>query len=387
MNIAIFSDSYRPYVSGVVRSIEAYTRALAAQGHRVYLFVPRYRRSSPAGDEAGIFRFCSLPAPTNRDFALAIPLARGLVPLLRRLQIQVVHVHSPFLMGELGHWAGRRLGVPVVFTYHTLYEEYAHYVPLPFGLSRRAARWFSRRFCNRCDLVITPTPGIQQILRSYGVTSPLLALPTGISLAPFRQADPAWLRRHLGWAETGLEILLFVGRLGKEKNLEFLLRAFDRVHRQRPGTRLVLVAGGPEEHNLRRLARELGLEGAVLFAGPVPPEQVPAYYAGADLFVFASVTETQGLVLVEAKAAGLPVVAVNASGSRDVVADGCDGVLVPANEAAFAQAVLQLLADRPRLQAMGDRARANAEQYDMSRLAEQLAQAYQGLQRQSGVKE
>ncbi|MGI9860279.1 glycosyltransferase family 4 protein [Moorella naiadis] len=377
MHIGVFSDSYLPYTSGVVRSVVTFSRELRNLGHQVTIFAPDYGNYQPEKD---IYRFRSLRAPTFKEFALAIPVAPGLPRNLRRLGVDLIHVHSPFLLGRLGARMARKLGLPLVATYHTLYEEYIHYFPLAPSLLGRIVRNYTISFCNRCQLVIVPTHNIAHYLQENGLRVPVVSIPTGIDLERFQSIDPTWLRRHLELPEETI-ILLHVGRLGQEKNITFVLRAFARVHQEVPATHLVLVGSGPLQEELKHQSRDLGIGGAVTFAGSFPFEQMPAVYTGADMFIFASLTETQGLVIGEAKAAGLPVVAVKARGVQEMVDDGRDGFLTPLDLEVFTGRVRELVLN-PHLRAeLGRQGRLNAVSLTAATMARRLAGQYQKLLR------
>lgn len=381
LRIGVFTESWKPYVSGVVRSIDSFAAGLAGLGHELYIFAPSYpghRRR-----EQNVFRFLSLPAPTNPDFRLSIPLSLRLGATAGRLGLDLIHVHSPFLMGQLGARLARRLRLPLVFTFHTLYHHYAHYVPLPRLLTEWAALRWSRDFCNGCDLVIAPTSGVRDFLCQLGVTVPIEVLPTGVDPRRFRHGDPAWLRTTYRLGDG--PVLLYVGRLGQEKNLSLLLRAYRRVRAARPDARLVLVGDGPQEPQLREEALRLGVAEGVAFVGRFGDRELAHAYAGADVFVFPSVTETQGIVLAEAQAAGLPVVAMRALGTADMVEDGRDGLLCDLSEESFAGAVLRLLADAGLRAAMARAARAKGEALTAPRMARRLSDLYHGLVR-AGVR-
>ncbi len=376
MRIGVFTDSWKPYLSGVVRSIDTFADELAALGHELYIFAPGYPRHTRR--EGNVFRFVSLPALTNPGFRLGIPVSPRLRSTAAQLGLDVIHVHAPFLLGQLGARLARHLNLPLVFTYHTLYHRYAHYVPLPRGISEQVALRWSRDFSNRCDLVIAPTAGVRDFLVELGVGAPIEVVPTGIYPERFRQGDPGWLRRTFGLGDG--PVLLYVGRLAHEKNLPFLFRVFQRVSRELPQSRLVLVGTGPQEADFRREVSRLGLAGAVVFAGRRYQQELAHCYAGADLFTFPSVTETQGIVLAEAQAAGLPVVAIRSFGTSDMVEDGRDGFLCDeASETAFAGAVLRLLRDRGLRSAMARAAWAKADGLAAPLMARRLADLYRRL--------
>jgi glycosyltransferase involved in cell wall biosynthesis len=293
-------------------------------------------------------------------FALALPIWLGLSAKVRALDLDLFHAHHPFLLGATARRLATRLRRPLVFTYHTRYEKYAHYVPFIQRVVQRKAIDRSVRFSNRADLVIAPSHGAAKLIHQLGVTSRVEVVPTGVDLKRFTPGDRL-LARHRLELPSGASILLYVGRLDREKNLEFLLRAFEGIAYALPAARLVLVGSGTEAERLKRVASELRLDQKILFVGSVPQERTADYYRAADLFVFTSETETQGLVIAEAHASGLPVVAVRACGVDEVVRDGETGLLLSASIGAFASAIRALLMDEPRCRQMGLAARAVAD--------------------------
>lgn len=382
MKITFFSDSYRPYTSGVVISLETFKKELTALGHKTYLFVPSYPNYQDK--EENIFRFKAIPAPTNPDFTIALPLSWYAKSVIRNFQPDIIHVHSPFMLGQLGARYARQLNVPLVFTFHTLYEEYVHYVPLAPKITKKTTRYFCRNFCNKCDLIIVPTAEIGKYLKGLGVTTPVKKVPTGINMEDFtvQSTNGSWLRKNYDIAAEE-RLLLFVGRLGQEKNLTFLLQAYKEVQEEFPATRLVLVGGGPEEKNLKYLANQLGMASKVVFTGALPKEKVIECYYAADLFVFTSVTETQGLVLPEAKAAGLPIIALSAYGAAEMVVDGEDGFLITPKLdreketlAEFAAKIKLVLGQDELRNILCKQAKINAAQYSSRSCALSLEEGY-----------
>lgn len=376
MRIGIFSDSYKPYQSGVVTSIVTLKEELTRKGHEIYIFAPSY--PNQVEDEAGVYRFLSVPSPTNPDFALAIPVLPGLNNLIKGLHLDVIHVHSPFTMGRVGLHYAKKFRLPLVFTYHTLYDQYAHYFPVAQDLAREMALKFSIKFCNQCDHVIAPSPEIQEALESNLVATPISVIPTGVSLKKFARGDENWLQNNYGIGPDN-KILLFVGRLTKEKNLEFLLQAFAAVHQRRSDTVLVLIARGPLEQPLKSMARELGLENEIIFTGALPFETLINAYHSSDLFVFSSMTETQGLVVLEAMACGLPVVAVRASGVQDMVESGVNGILTECQVEEFSQAVCQVLEHPDIYKYYRANALRRADSFSAQKMAGRLEELYMEL--------
>jgi len=376
MKIGIFTDSYKPYTSGVVTSINTFKDELARLGHKVYIFAPNYPNYEE--EERHVYRYYSLPAPTNPDYTLAIPVYPGMRSLLSRLELDVIHVHSPFTMGRVGLHYAKRYGLPLLFTYHTLYDEYVHYVPVAQDLARDVTIKYSSHFCNQCNHIIAPSAEVANRLRYYRVKTPVTIIPTGVPLQQFEKGDREWLRKHYSIPEEN-RVLLFVGRLTKEKNLEFLIDAFARIRKDHPQTTLVLTAQGPLEGELKRQVINLGmsLEQDVIFTGALPFDTLVHVYFSADLFVFSSVTETQGLVLIEAMAAGLPVVAVRANGVNDMVDNDVNGKLTACDINEFSAAVGEILNDPVLYQRLQQKALIKADKLSAANMARKLESVYE----------
>jgi glycosyltransferase involved in cell wall biosynthesis len=358
VRIALFTNNYLPFCGGVTISVETLRRGLEQRGHDVWVMAPRFR-GAPDG-APGVLRYPSIPAATYPEFPLAIPYAPAVTARVRALDVDVFHAHHPFLLGPAAGRLARRAGRPLVFTYHTRYEKYAHYVPLTRPLVEAAAVRLSTRFAARVDAVIAPSVVVRDELGRRGVRVPIAVVPTGIDLAHFRPGDRGTARRALGLPD-GDPVLLYVGRLDREKSVDGVLRAFDLVASTMPRARLVLVGHGKEAERLRRLADSLAAAGRVTFLGVRAHDALPVCYQAADLFLFASETETQGLVLAEAAACGLPAVAVDASGCDEVVRDGETGLLTKRDPTALAEAAIGLLLDGQRRAGMAVRARDVAE--------------------------
>jgi glycosyltransferase involved in cell wall biosynthesis len=337
-------------LGGVSRAVETLRLGLRAAGQEPTVIAPRAPTRGQPGtewDAPDVLRVPALPAPTYPDFALPLPVWPSRRRALRDLDLDIYHAHHPFLLGGTGRRLARETGRPFVFTYHTRYDQYAHYVPLPRPLAARLARRWSLAFAGTADLVLAPSAAVAAHLRARGLRRPVAVVPTGLDLDRFRPVSSttrATTRRMLGLPPDG-GLLLYVGRLDREKNLTLLLEAFRRLAARRPGSRLVLVGRGMRAPALRTAVVRQGLAGRVHFAGGVPPPEVPRFYQAADAFAFTSTTETQGLSVLEAMACGLPVVAVRASGVEEAILDGVSGLLVPEDPDALAAALREVLED------------------------------------------
>lgn len=374
MRIALYTNNYLPFCGGVTTSVETLRRGLDARGHEAWVFAPRFP-GVPA-DAPRVVRYPSVPAATYPDFALAIPFAPAIARQVRALGVDVFHAHHPFLLGPAALRLARRAGRPLVFTYHTRYEKYAHYVPLSRGLVEAAAIRLSTRFADRADAVIAPSAVIRDELQRRGVRSPIAIVPTGIDVDRFRPGDRAAARRALGLPPDD-PLVLYVGRLDREKTVGRVLTAFERIAGTVPHARLVLVGHGTEADRLRRTAAALAVAPRIHFLGARPHDATVVCYQAADIFVFASETETQGLVLAEAAACGVPAVSVSAPGCDEVVRDGESGILTKSDPAMLAEAAIGLLLDGARREAMAARAREIAErEFDVDRQIDRTLAVY-----------
>jgi len=336
LTIGMFVDSYLPEINGVVTSLVSTMRELRRRGHRVIVIAPSHEGA--VDDDPDVFRLRSSPFPFYPQFRMAFPLPAKLLATLPRMPFDVIHAHSMFFIGCLGAYLAQFRKMPLFLTYHTLWTEYAHYVPVDPGFTRAQAVWVSRQFCNRASCVIAPTYGIRDLLTSYGVDRPILVLPSGVDVSLFATSAAQGPRIRAG----GGPIALFVGRLGKEKNVDLVLDAFDAAARRIPDLRLIVVGSGPHEEALRRHANQLPSSPRIRFTGALPQAELGAYYAAADAFVFASTTETQGLVLLEAMTHGVPVAAVDCAVTREVVS-GESGILARESAAELGDAIVALV--------------------------------------------
>ena len=365
LRVGLFTECYRPIQNGIVASVDALADELRARGHEALVVtpeMPKYRDG-----ERPVVRLPSLPLPTRTAYRLTVPyLPRALGAL------SIVHTHSPFVTGWLGARSARRARVPLVFTYHTQLEAYAHYVPFEARATRGAATRLTRSYANAADAVVVPTQTIRRYLLDLGVRAHIEVSPTGIDVARFARGerDDA-LRARLGVRE-GRRMLLSVGRLGREKNVELAIDAFARL--DDPLVQLVIVGDGTHRETLERYARRSGVAARTTFAREFARDELPDTYASADAFVFTSQSETQGLVLVEALASRTPIVAVDTPQTRDVLAEA--GTIVPADAEAVAAALRRTLAGEVAAHPAGA-----AERYGVAAFADRMLALYDELLR------
>ncbi|MEW6567829.1 MAG: glycosyltransferase [Chloroflexota bacterium] len=378
MRIGMMADVYKPHVSGITSHISLNKRALEAAGHQVFVFTfgdPHYEDK-----EANVVRSPGLPlSDTGYYFSL-----RYLKHARRQLQtMDVVHVHHPFVSGRLALRYCRPYNIPVVFTNHTRYDLYAQaYLPiLPDEVGNAFLHAYLVLFCREVDQVIAPSAGLMSVLRGFGVDAPIEVIPNGIDLSPFLSPARRVPRPALGFSEQDV-VLVYVGRLGPEKNLTLLVRAFGGVQAAYPQARLLLVGDGPERDNLEDRVARSGLEGKVHFAGMVEYGELPGYLAAADVFVTASVTEVHPLSLIEALAAALPAVGIDSPGVSDTIVDGVNGFLSPHDLAAYTAKLARIVAEGETRRRLSEQARKSSEMYAIERTSHLLEERYQQLMQQ-----
>lgn len=376
MKIGLFTNSYHPFISGVVNSLDGIRRGLQQRGHTPFVFAPEVRGHSE--EHAGVFRFPSVAMSRRVEFPIPIPYSAKLFRLLRKMELDLIHAHHPFLLGDVAANFARKKRVPLVYTFHTQLEQYSHYIPLNQEMVKGVARSRISGFARKCDLIIAPSPSIRQLLDSYGITTRVVTLPNAIETERFSlpQEREVW-RQRLELPQDAV-VALAVGRLGREKNLDFLLRAFARVEPSQQHPRyLVLVGDGTEREQLVGLSQRLGIADRVRFPGSIPYTEMPSVYAACDLFTICSTTEVKPLVVLEAMASGLPCLAVAACGTADTLHHGEDGWLCRCDLQAYLEGWERLAGDGDLREKLGARARLTARDYSIDSYLSRLLELYQ----------
>lgn len=378
MRILLISDVYFPRVNGVSTSIQTFAHQQLALGHEIRLIAPEYPFETE--DEFPIYRVQSRVVPFDtEDRLMRKRFLRGLYPELAQWKPDLVHIQTPFRAHYEGIRLGRHLQVPIIETYHTYFEEYLeNYLPfLPRLLLRFAARRFTVSQCKQVDTLVVPSQPIRDVLFSYGVTRQCHVIPTGIPTTRFSGGDgEAFRSKHQ--IENDRPLLLYVGRVAHEKNIGFLIDVVERVRRTLPEVLLVIAGEGPARKPLQEAVSNRDLQSNVRFVGYLSREKdLPGCYAAGDAFVFASRTETQGLVLLESMAAGTPVVTTAVLGTASVMHDAKGGIVVDEELNSFSAAVLKLLGDPALKKRLSDDALAKAREWSDRELAKRMLKLYQ----------
>ena len=352
MKIGLFSDTFYPEINGVATSVLTLHRELTRRGHEVHVFAPKCRGwESYQQDTVHYIASAPLLVLKDRNVAFPGPLTNWEAT---KLDFDVVHTNSEFVMGHFGRLVARANDSVLVHTYHTIWEEYTYYVThgVADEAARKVARKYSQWWCNRFDRIIAPTGKTLGLLYDYGVRTPMDIIPSGMDIARFaperHDALERTARRNECGVQPGERVLLNIGRISREKNLEQVVRVFPRLLDQHPDVRLIIVGEGPMRESLSKMADELGVAEHVTFTGPKPWEQIDQYYAIGDVFVSASHSETQGLTYVEAMASGLCVCAVNDACLSGVIQDGVSGILTGDEDEALLSGLLRAFSDEGR---------------------------------------
>ncbi|HEX9785203.1 MAG TPA: glycosyltransferase [Opitutaceae bacterium] len=328
MRICFFTNTFLPHVGGVARSVETFLKCYRRKRHKVLVVAPEFAEgSAPAGIERMVLRVPSIQNFNGSNFSVRLPLATSLTDRLDKFPADIIHTHHPFLLGDTALRIAASRNLPVVFTHHTLYEQYTHYMPFDSERVQEFVIELATRFANRCHGVIAPSESIARLIASRGVTVPIRVVPTGIDSKKIAGGNRQRLRGKLGIPDDAV-VIGHVGRLAEEKNLDFLGKAVASALKRLKNARLLVVGTGPAQTSMEKLMDERGVADRAHFTGTLTGTQLIDAYAAMDLFAFTSHSETQGLVVTEAMAAGLPVIALDASGVREVVEDRTNGRLL-----------------------------------------------------------
>jgi glycosyltransferase involved in cell wall biosynthesis len=383
MNICMMTNTYLPHVGGVARSVSTFAEQYLKRKHRALVVAPEFPGPPPPPRaEAIVERVPAIQNFNGSDFSVRLPLAAGLSDRLDEFKADIVHAHHPFLLGETALRVAANKNVPIVFTHHTRYEDYVHYLPFDSEALTEIAVDLPTRFANLCDGVIAPSESIARLIRRRGVKVPIAVVPTGIDVAAFAHGDRAAFRRKFRLPPRAL-VIGCVSRLAKEKNLGYLAKAVALFLVRHPQARFLVVGEGPAKEELRAIFARHGVADRLILAGKQTGRALHAAYRAMDLFAFASRSETQGMVIAEAMAAKLPVVALSATGVREVVQDGRNGFLLPARAkpAEFAERLAQLAAAPARRRRFSRAAQATAALFSRERCADLALKFYAEMRR------
>ncbi len=385
MNILTMSNTFTPHVGGVARSLERFRAEFRRLGHRDLVVAPTFEDMPE--DEVDVVRIPAIQQFNGSDFSLRLPIPALLFPELDKFKPDVVHAHHPFLLGDTALRIAALNQIPHIVTHHTLYEQYTHYVPGDSPAMKRFVIELSTGYANLCDGVIAPSESVASLLEKRGVTAPITVIPTGIGPEWFVPKDGPAYRESIGIPKDAF-VLGHVGRLAAEKNLSFMCGALIDFMRRNAETYMLIAGTGPFEKKMRALFKKAGFSHRLHLVGQLAPSALVRAYNAMDVFVFASQSETQGMVLTEAMAGGVPIVALDASGVREVLEDEKNGRLLQSESLEdFSKALSWIFSRSPnQRQALQATARKTADRFSIARTADQVLNLYEKCIEQERIK-
>jgi 1,2-diacylglycerol 3-alpha-glucosyltransferase len=385
MKICMMTNTYLPHVGGVAHSVNTFAEDLRQARHKVIVVSPNYEGDDkvPEKIEKHVVRLPAILRFNDSDFSMRLPLTYLTNPVLQEFEPDIVHSHHPYIIGDSALRYGASKNAPVVFTHHTLHEEYTHNMPFDSDALKTFVAELCTQYANLCDAVIAPSESIAKLIKERGVTAPVTVIPTGIDVKAFGSGNRKKFRKEMGIPPKAF-VVGHVGRLSKEKNIEYLGRAVCRFLKKSKDSYFLIIGDGPSAEGLKKIIQAQKLTERVIMPGKKTGRDLFDAYAAMDVFAFSSHSETQGMVLVEAMAAGMPVVALDASGARDVVENEKNGFLLEskAKEQEFAARLEELASGNRLRKKLALNARRTASAYTRKRSAAKLQGLYKTIIRQ-----
>ena len=375
MNIIMITNTYTPHVGGVAQSIVRFVECYRNAGHRVLVVAPNFENMPE--DEEDVVRLPAIQHFNGSDFSVVLHIPSFLNKALSDFGPEIIHSHHPFLLGDTAIRISASRNIPLIFTHHTMHEDYTHYVPGDSEALQRFVVELATGYANLCDHVIAPSESVQRILEKRGVVQPITVIPTGVDVAKYSKGDGSSFRKRAAIPDNAF-LMGYVGRLAPEKNLEFLSDAIIRVIQRHPRAHFAVVGSGSSSETIEEKFRLAGLQDRLHLVGTLKEQALVDAYHALDLFTFASKSETQGMVLVEAMAAGVPVVALDAPGSREIVNNMFNGFLVrDENVVEMGDAMICVMKmDAGERRRMSELARATAGHFTIADCAEKALEVY-----------
>ncbi len=375
MNILMITNSYTPHISGVEKSIMSFSEIFRERGHNVKIVAPE--TDEPVTDDKDVVRVTSIKNFNHTDYPVGLPMPGELDSLIEEFKPDIVHSHFPFFIGSSAARVAAAYNIPLVFTYHTMYERYIHYVSCDSERVRKFVTMLASGYCNLCDMVIAPSTGVKNILLEREVNVPIEVVPTGIKIQQFAKPSSPDVRSRYGIPDNAF-VAGYTGRFTTEKNLEFLAEALSIVLSQKENAYFMMIGDGPLKETLEDLFESKGLKDRAVFTGKIQSDELTDAYHCMDVFTFTSKTETQGMVLAEAMAAGVPVVAIDGPGIDDIVKDGFNGFLINTDSPSeFADKVMELYdCDEETRRRFKKNAADTAEEFSIEKCADVILKKY-----------
>ncbi|MCF7872700.1 MAG: glycosyltransferase [Candidatus Omnitrophica bacterium] len=377
MNIVMMTNTYKPIVGGLEKSVELFSKKYRKLGHQVLIVAPEFKDQT---EEKGVFRVLAIQNFNGTDFSVKLPISTKLNNRLLDFKPDIVHTHHPFLIGDTALRVAKKFNIPLVFTHHTLYERYTHYVPADSPLIKKFVVQLTAGYANLCDSVIAPSNAIKDLLKERKVKTPIESIPTGIKIDSFSSGKGNNFREKNKISKDDF-VVGFVSRVAKEKNIYFLAKVVAQFLKNEKKSHFLIIGDGPDKEEVRSFFKKQGLEDRVTSTGTIKGKELINAYAAMDIFAFASFTETQGLVVQEAMAASLPVVALDAPGVGEVIEDKVNGYLLDSeNISKFCSALEKIQKmDKKKLKKMKESAYQTAAGFSLDKQVKKAVKLYKKL--------
>ncbi len=378
MHICMFTNTYLPHVGGVARSVHTFSQDLQKNGHEVLIIAPTFAETDTEDTEDDtVLRVPAIQNFNGSDFSMRIPVPFYIDERLDDFQADIIHSHHPYLLGDAAFRAARRRRLPLIFTHHTLYEEYTHYVTGDNDNFKLFAKNLSTMYANLCDQVVAPSKSIADLIKKRGVTTPVTEIPTGVDTRFFSSGDADVFKKAYHIPKNAF-IIGHVGRLAPEKNLVFLAQSVAKSMKKSADTFFCVAGDGPDKQKIADIFKESNLSDRLILTGNLTGRDLAHAYQAMDIFVFSSQSETQGMVLTEAMAAKTPVIALDAPGVREVVENKKNGLLLPADarEEYFSQSICDTVSDPEKLCAWQQSAWQTAQNFSRETCTRELLDLY-----------
>jgi 1,2-diacylglycerol 3-alpha-glucosyltransferase len=376
MKIGFFTDVYPPQINGVATTVEELRGSLVARDHKVYIVVPSYPKFKDICPN--VLRLRSVRLWKNPELRVSYMFPDKILQKVLQLDVDIVHGFSGGATPSLGLTLAKLKRKPYVFTYNTRWTKYTHYILKGRVIKPKAVEQMVKLYCNVCTHIIAPAQYVKDELISFGVKKPITVIPNGVNIVKFKPLRNNNLKEKLGLKEND-KIVLCVARLAKEKSIDFLIRTFAKFSKDNPNAYFVIAGDGPERASLLKLIEKLKISNKIFLLGMIPYNDIPQIYNGADVFIFASQTETEGMIVPEAMSSGLPVLAVRDRVFEQFIESGKDGFLVEKNEEVFNDYLNRLLKDGNLRAEMGKNARSKIEQFSLDEIAKRFENLYKQI--------
>lgn len=381
MKIAFFTNCYKPLINGVVTSIISLKEAYERKGHEVYIFAPRVE--DYIDEEKNIFRYRSINLTSKVKYPIAIPLSFRVKKVITEFNPDIVHVHHPFVLSSQAIMYGEKFGIPKILTLHTQYEQYAYYIaPIPQKITQETIKMIISHLSYKIDCITAPSESMKGLIRSYGIKNRIEIIPNAIELDSFQEKNEqkcSEIKKRYNLKEED-KIILYVGRIAREKSIDKIIKALAVIKKKGfSKMKLLIVGQGPAMDELSQLVKALRVEEDVIFTGVVSNEEISHYYKIAYLFTIASTSESFGIVIIEALASGIPVLAVRAPGAVDILTDGVDGLLTEDNVEKFANSLEKLIIEPGLREKLSEGALRTSQRYSIDVISDRMLDLYREI--------